>query len=124
MAKPPDYSSAHYNATVTLQPTTVSASAVVSGSATMSVSAIVLLGDESLAKMGKDAARAAGMSFDTVTVKREPDSSGEPAYFFTYRLFPGATVSGKMQSDVMGELRDQLMMLGDSRYPYVILTSA
>ena len=107
--KKPDYSlGSTAIPTVTQQPQTLSASVTVG---------------LNLRDVGAEAARAVGMTFLEVAVEAGPDASDEPAYFFMYVIPSGETVTGKMRSHLLAELRDRLLAYGDSHYPYVKLTA-
>lgn len=102
----------------------VSGTATLEGFATAYVDATVILGPQSVHKVAEEAAQAVGMQFTDIAIASEPNSSGDPSLLFTYRVPTTGAITGKMQSDVMGALRDRLLARGDERYPYVTLTSA
>lgn len=83
---------------------------------------VVGLHPDRLREIGEDAARAAAIPFNDVSVTMERDSADEPAYFFSYSVPPGRT-TGEMRLRLMRELRDRLLASGDPLYPYVRLKS-
>jgi len=96
---------------ITLQPMTLSATATVG------------LRPDQLRQLGEEAAREAGLPFDALSVSLERDASDEPAYFFTYSIPRVNNATGRTRGRLSRELRDRLLAMGASLYPYIRITS-
>jgi hypothetical protein len=72
-----------------------------------------------LMSVGRDAAKAVGFSDVKLKVEEKSDSTGNPAYFFKFRLQPSDSFDGKIRMRLSKELRDRLLRQGDERYPFI-----